>query len=320
MAPHQKQLAMRLLRTGLSEAAYVTASTIMSMDNLLDAREGWRLTSAGERIRDPGRYFVRIFGDPTGGGPWSWRIGGHHVSVQHVVVDGTLVGSTPCFLGSNPASAPLLGPHPLRPLAGAEDLGRELVRSLDAAQLGSALLAPVAPVDLVSGNRVLLHDGDPPSRLREVWRQPISAERARRQDELQAEDEARAGITPEIMEAVRFTAEPRGISAEKLTIDQRELLRALLDVYVRRLPDDIADLEAEQYRSDAGLDRLSFAWAGATEPGLGHYYRVQGGDLFVEYDNTQDDANHVHTVWRDLRRDFGRDPLREHYEEAHDHG
>src|SRR5262249_44601878 len=117
----------------------------------------------------------------------------------------------------------------------------------------------------------------------------------------------------------RFTSEPRGVSARGLTADQRQVLRALLDVYVHRLPDDIADLEAEQYRGEDALDRLSFAWAGSTEPGQGHYYRVQGGDLFVEYDNTQDDANHVHTVWRDLRRDFGRDPLREHYERGH-HG
>ena len=86
-------------------------------------------------------------------GSWGWRFGGHHVSINHTVVDGELVASTPCFLGADPASSPLLGPHLLRPLAAAEDLGRELVRSLDADELRAALISPVAPVDLATANR-----------------------------------------------------------------------------------------------------------------------------------------------------------------------
>ena len=65
------------------------------------------------------------------------------------------------------------------------------------------------------------------------------------------------------------------------------------------------------------LDGLSFAWAGATEPGEGHYYAVRGDTFLIEYDNTQNDANHVHTVWRDLARDWGEDLLAEHYRRSH---
>jgi hypothetical protein len=62
---------------------------------------------------------------------------------------------------------------------------------------------------------------------------------------------------------------------------------------------------------------LIFAWAGATEPGRGHYYALRAADFLVEYDNTQSDANHVHTVWRDLRRDWGEDLLTAHYQVEH---
>ena len=96
---------------------------------------------------------------------------------------------------------------------------------------------------------------------------------------------------------------------------QRELLRALLDVYVRRIPDALADAEAEKYAGPR-IDALHFAWAGGIEAGEPHYYRIQGPRLLVEYDNTQRDVNHVHSVWRDPDGDFGDDVLARHYREA----
>ena len=100
--------------------------------------------------------------------------------------------------------------------------------------------------------------------------------------------------------------------------DQRSILRALLDVYVHRIPDELAETEAAKYRADTDLDALAFAWAGGVEPGQPHYYRVQGRRLLAEYDNTQRGVNHVHTVWRDLESDFGGDVLGRHYAEHHD--
>ncbi len=69
----------------------------------------------------------------------------------------------------------------------------------------------------------------------------------------------------------------------------------------------------------AGLNNLRFSWAGAQEPMIGkpHYYRVQGPTIIIEYDNSQNNANHVHTVIRDLKRDFGGDVLLEHYKQSH---
>jgi hypothetical protein len=66
----------------------------------------------------------------------------------------------------------------------------------------------------------------------------------------------------------------------------------------------------------AGPGKVHFAWAGGLEPGQGHYYRIQGPTFLLEYDNTQDKANHIHTVWRDLRNDFGEDALLQHYQQV----
>jgi hypothetical protein len=322
MRPAQQRLTHRLVATGLSQPGYVTVATIMGLDNVLDMIEGWTATWGRERGRDPGLYFVRIFGDPANSEPWSWRFGGHHVSIHHTIVDGEVVGSTPCFLGADPASSPLLGPHLLRPLAAAEDLGRELVRSMDESQRALAIVAPVAPVDLVSANRAVYGagDGDLALPLGEVWRGRFSGELGARVEAIQAQAEAAAGLTVEHLEAVRLLADrPRGVSAERLRADQRQLLRALLDVYVQRIPDELAEAESAKYASDSALDALHVAWAGGLEPGEGHYYRIHGPTLLAEYDNTQRGANHVHTVWRDPRHDFGADALRAHYEHDHRH-
>lgn len=322
MRPAQQRLAMRLVATGLSEAGYVTVSTIMGLENILDRTEGWSANWGRERGRDPGLYFLRIFGDPSADATWSWRFGGHHISLHHTVNEGEVVGSTPCFLGADPASAPLLGPHPLRPLAGAEDLGRELVRSLDEQQRAIAILAPVAPVDLVSANRVIYGagHGDLPLPLSDVWRERFDGELGQRVEAIQEQAERTAGLTPEYLDAVRLSSlHPRGLAGSALSGDQQEILRALLQVYVQRIPEELADAELAKFAGADGLNLLHFAWAGGLEPGEGHYYRVHGPSLLAEYDNTQRGANHVHTVWRDPRRDFGADALQAHYRHGHHH-
>jgi hypothetical protein len=109
--------------------------------------------------------------------------------------------------------------------------------------------------------------------------------------------------------------EPMGIDAASLTKPQQEQLLTLLRQYVFRYRSEIADSELKAIQ-EAGEAKLHFAWAGSIEPGQGHYYRIQGPTFLMEYDDTQDNANHIHTVWRDLRNDFGEDVLRKHYEET----
>jgi hypothetical protein len=105
--------------------------------------------------------------------------------------------------------------------------------------------------------------------------------------------------------------EAAGVSSAKLTPKQRALLMQLIDTYTSTMEADIAS-EQKTALEKAGLDKILFAWAGETELGKKHYYRIQGPTFLVEYDNTQNDGNHVHSVWRDFNGDFGRDILREH--------
>jgi hypothetical protein len=112
---------------------------------------------------------------------------------------------------------------------------------------------------------------------------------------------------------------PVGIQSSALTGSQRVLLRKLIDVYAGFMADDIAADRLARIEK-AGWDKVGFAWAGPLERGQKHYYRVQGPTFLIEYDNTQNDANHIHSVWRDFNGDFGEDLLREHVNGTpHDH-
>ncbi len=105
---------------------------------------------------------------------------------------------------------------------------------------------------------------------------------------------------------------PVGIFASALGAAQRRQLHQLIDVYLQTMTAEVARQRMDAIQS-GGWDRIHFGWAGGLEPGQPHYYRVQGPSFILEYDNVQNDANHIHTVWRDFEGDFGRDLLREHY-------
>lgn len=107
-----------------------------------------------------------------------------------------------------------------------------------------------------------------------------------------------------------------GLAMADMNAAQSEALMALLRVYVNRMRPELARLEIEKL-TDAGLDEIHFAWAGSAESGAPHYYRIQGPTFLVEFDNTQGNGNHIHSVWRDFEGDFGADVLAEHYSVAH---
>jgi hypothetical protein len=297
--PAQHRLVMRLVATGLSEAGYTTVATVLGLENVLDRFEGFSVDFGWERGRDPGRYFLRVFGEPGGSRPWGWRFGGHHVSMNNLVVDGRVVATTPSFLGANPAGSPLLGGASLRLLGAPEDLARELVRSLPPELAGRAVLLSRAPDDIVGGNSTRLDNGVQRTGL---WRagprtpaEPTSPV---------------TGLHGADQEAVAITAEPKGVPGAELDATQREVLQALLATYLDRVPAAVSPLP--RYDDPAALDAVHFAWAGSTAAGEPHYYRLQGPRLLIEWDNTQQHANHAHAVWRDPESDFGRDVLAAH--------
>jgi hypothetical protein len=260
MSTAARKAAHRLLATGLSEHAYAQAMAIISLEEVLDRREGWR------RGRHNEDYWLSVFGDPAGD-IWSWRFEGHHLSVT-MTVHGDAVSPAPVFLGANPARVSYAGRVVSRPLGPEEDLARALLDAMGPAARASAVVAAEAPRDIRSGTR------------------------------------ARA-MGP---------VEPFGLAAADLAPGARLLLTELAMLYLDRLPPALAATEAA--RIEAG--ELHFAWEGPVFPGTRHYYRVQGEDLLIEYDNTSEDGNHAHTVLRRPRSDFGADVLAAHYQaQAH---
>jgi hypothetical protein len=316
MSTPQHRLMHRLLASALSTAGYVTAATILGLENVLDQLEGFVTSYDRPRGRDPLLYYVRFFGLPSPLGTWSWRFGGHHLSLNFTIIDGELSGLTPLFFGADPASSPLLGPHPLRPLAGVEDLARELTRSLPEQQQRLAIVTPRAPTDIVGANRSSLNDGDEPIALPFIWRGRFGPDLDALVHKMQAGMEAAIGIVPDDLAAMAFTHQPRGLAARDMSADHREMLNALLHLYVQRLPDDVADEEAAKFAGPA-LEHVHVLWAGGLASGQPHYYRLHGPTILVEYDNSARGANHVHTVWRDPRGDFADDPLARHHHEHH---
>lgn len=106
-----------------------------------------------------------------------------------------------------------------------------------------------------------------------------------------------------------------GIAFGQLTPPQQAMMMKLIEELAHVQNEELAAVRLDKVRAE-GLDGVKFAWMGGLQKGQGHYYRIQGKTFLIEYDNTQNNANHVHVVWRDPANDFGRDLLREHYENA----
>jgi len=260
----QRKLAHDLLKAGLGDKGYLTATAIMDLEVILHAIEnsGGRV---GKQVRDKELYFFTIFGTPSPKTPWGWRVEGHHVSLHFSVANSTAVASTPSFFGTNPAEVREEGPKKgLRILGPLEDTARALLATLDETQKKSALIAEAAPTEIVTNVTVKID--------------PLS---------------------------------PVGIAAADLKPAQRDLLLKVIESYTAQMAEDVGAERLAKIRQ-AGLEKVTFAWAGPLETGKQHYYRIQGPTFLIEYDNSQNQGNHVHSVWRDFAGDFGRDLLREH--------
>src|SRR6266542_3926289 len=298
MEARQQKLAHALIAGALSFDAYAKVVTVMASESLVNLREGSRL----DAFRDPRRYFLAIFGLP-GNDPWGWRFEGHHV-VLNFTLAGEIVSSTPLFIGAQPAEVPHGHAMVLRPCAEEEDAARELLGALNGERRRQAVICEVAPPDFVIMNSPVVPDAALPG---DIDAPPLLAN-------IVAEAKA---IPPQQREALRFErARPRGLPTSAMDASQRKLLSELVSVYVERLPEPLAAIERNRVER-AAIDDVHFAWAGEDRPRRPHYYRLQSPSFLVEYDNTQNDVNHIHSVWRDPDRDFGGDLLRDHVREQH---
>jgi hypothetical protein len=109
--------------------------------------------------------------------------------------------------------------------------------------------------------------------------------------------------------------QPSGLHYSKLSAKQKQLLADLIDVYINNIPEDMRPMRRAQVTRSG--QSIHFAWAGVEQRGGPHYYRIQTPVFLIEYDNTQNGSNHIHSVWRDLQGDWGKDLLKSHYEHGH---
>ncbi len=258
--------AHALLNSALSHRGYLTATSIMALEQVLAELEG-----NAER-RDPGRYYISIFGEPTASGTWAWRCEGHHLSINVTIKSGKMLAVTPTFFGTNPGRVQQ-GPHSgMEVLGELEQMAFALAGSLTAEQRSIAVVSDRAIGELVTNDN------------RAVDRKTLLP--------------------------------AQGIAGSALDDQQQQKLIQLVEQYTGWYRPEIVEKTSHAAELREVAD-WHFAWFGSTDPGKPHYFRVQSASFVLECANVQNNANHVHAVWRDFDGDFGRDLLGEHYRDEH---
>ena len=254
----QKIAFYELLKSFLSAEGYKRTQTIMSFEYLLREME------PTNPHRVPENYFVSVYGHPGMDSVWAWKFTGHHLALNFTIVKNKLAFA-PFFFGSNPAEVKQGTQKGLRILKDEEDIGYELMNSLNAEQKKSALFQLKAFADIVT------------TTAKEV-----------------------------------VPLEPVGILMKELNNDQKNIVNKLIVAYLSSMSPRMANARMAMVKTEDKND-IRFGWAGGLVKGEPHYYRLQGKYFLIEFDNTQNDANHIHLVWRDFNGDYGKDLLKAHY-------
>ena len=182
--------------------------------------------------------------------------------------------------------------------------------------VGAPLFLGANPAALRQGDTAVLR---PLGQEEDLARALVESLPGRQRARAVIDDQAPDDIVSGTQSRLAGQLEPMGLPASDMAGQSADLLGQLIATYIGRLPKDLASARWARLE-EAGLGHFHFAWAGETQPGRPHYYRVQGPRFLVELDNTQDGANHVHTVMRDPEDDFGHDLLRAHRQVGHGHG
>lgn len=264
LSEEQKNLLFQALEDYLSETGYAKTQQIIELENVLAKASG------NSKFRDAEKYYAAFYGNPAADGLWGWSFEGHHLSLNFTVAE-DVISMAPRFMGASPATIQTGPRKGMRALEKEQDLGLELINSMNNAQQNKAIFQKEAYREIITTNE---------SKLKPL--------------------------------------EVVGIPFQSLEDVQQKLLLQLIHEYLATMPAELARQRLEQLQCEE-LGEIRFGWAGATEAGKGHYYRIQGNSFLIEYDNTQNRANHIHCVWRDFDGDFGRDLIKEHYKHGHPH-
>lgn len=236
----------------------------------------------GRDMRNPELYYVSIFGTPDDHGTWGWRFEGHHLSITMIIVDGEHFAVTPSFFGTNPAIVKegntMQGVEVLRE---EEDYALELVNTLTPEQFEKAKILDAKPYENTTAANV-------------TWEILTSDHRN--------------------IENLRH--KQYGIPFAELNPSQQAQLLKLVNVYTGRFRKEVLEGTKHGGEIKSG-EGLTFSWMGGVKKGEMHYYAIQSPTYIIEFCNSQNNANHIHSAWREFDGDFGRDFLREHYEKDH---
>jgi Protein of unknown function (DUF3500) len=225
-------------------------------------------------LRDPENYAIAIYGQP-GAAAWGWRIEGHHLSLHFSLAGDRVVATLPQFFGANPAEVP-------------RDVGRD-----------------PRPAAQRKGFRLLGTEED----LAREWLTSLTD--TQRQQALFDKRSYGDIVSRNLPQAQPLDAV--GLPFAQMDTAQQGQLLKLVGAFADHLQPELAQARLARVQS-ASMAALRFAWAGSTTPGQPHYFRIQGANFLIEFDNSG--GNHIHAVWRDFDGDFGRDVLREHYRRA----
>jgi hypothetical protein len=247
--------AEAFVATGLTAAGYHKSLEVRSLEEVLYLFESGE-ESARRVKRHPHRYYISIFGDPSGDAAWGWRFEGHHLSLNYTIKNGEILSSTPEFFGANPGLIDAGPGRSLRVLGRREDLARSILKSASAEQQAKIWISKEAPHDI---------------------RGPGAAQ-------------------PEV-------GEPAGVAVADMTPEQQKLMKDLVGEYLTAMPASVVRRRVKEIE-EGGVDKVHFAWWGGSELNEPHHYVVQGPSFVIEYNNTQNQANHVHSIWRNLSGDF----------------
>lgn len=280
MSDAQSAELQSLLGQVLSEEGMEKMNTIRSLEREVALVEGGFFGFFMGRMRQVGRYFLALFGEPSADSTWGFRFDGHHFSLNVTAVPHLPLSATPLFLGGQPRVVPEgLERAGLRVLAEEEERAVEFLNELSTDERTRAFL---------------------PWREGSAIRRPMS-----------------------ISDDVDLVLPPSaGLARADLSPASRAALDALVDVHLRNYQPAIAARYRAMLRGDQGPVTVQYA-AAADDParpvaaGRALYYRIQGGGLSIEFDDTAEAADHIHVVLRHPENDFGRDLLGEHLASAH---
>jgi len=271
MTEPQRQAALGLLAAVLSESGFRRAVDIMAYEAILLELEG----PAQAKRRDYRKYYVAIYGNPEPNADWGMSVEGHHLSINMTYQGDRIVDSTPQFFGVNPA---------------------RLLRDFETPDP----LRDGAKTKYTSGTRLLLPEEQASYELLKS---------------LSDSQRTLAIFDAECPADIQWAGEPQpkldkpvGIPASSLQAEQKAKLKAIIDAYFSTMPQAVAQ-ERWQIVDRAGMDQVHFGWAGGIDPKDQHFIRLQGPSFIAELCNYQTDpqgtqANHIHSVWRDLGGDF----------------